>query len=128
MCRKPVLVVRPQPKGHDKPLAFDLRLIPIIAPGTIPLQKLAPDRNCIRPSVSEAAAPQDQLRQELPPTPLYNTALLQVCRRSVQPCLCTEREPVSCCQIYIRASCELRLGEGKVHVGHSMCCQRGAGA
>ena len=110
MCRKPVLVVRPQPKGHDKPLAFDLRLIPIIAPGTIQLQKVAPVRNCIRPSVSEAAAPQEQPRQELPPTPLYNTALLQVCRRSLQPCLCTERESATCCKIYIPASCKLRIG------------------
>ncbi len=80
VCRKPVLVIRPQPKGQDKPLAFTLRLVPIIAPGTIPLQKLAPDRNCIRPAATEAAAPDEQPRQELPPTPLYNAALLQVCR------------------------------------------------
>ncbi|CAL8472362.1 g11905 [Coccomyxa elongata] len=76
-ARKPVLIIRPQPRGQDRPLAFTLRLVPIIAPGTIPLQKLAPDRNCIRPAAAEAAAPDEQPRQELPPTPLYNSALLQ---------------------------------------------------
>lgn len=73
-----MLLIRPQPKGHDKPLHFSIRLIPTVAPGMFPLQKLAPDRNCLRPTNGDAAAPDEQRAKELPPTPLYNTALLQV--------------------------------------------------
>lgn len=72
-------MLRPQPKGLERPLGFAIRLIPTIAPGTFPLPKLAPDRNCLRATNGSAAALDEQSKQELAPTPLYNTALLQVC-------------------------------------------------
>lgn len=62
--------------------AFALRLIPVLPEGTFPLAKLAPERNNLRPAAGAApptqAANGQPREAPLPPTPLYNAAILQV--------------------------------------------------
>ena len=81
-CRKPVLLVEPQLKGLEAPVGVRLRLIPTLAAGTFPPQKLTPERNNLRPP-KQAASAQTAEEAQPPPTPLYNNAILQVGRLPV---------------------------------------------
>lgn len=77
-CRKPALLVEPQLKGEEEgPMGVRLRLIPTIAAGAFPTQKLAPGRNNLRAPKQAAGAEAGEQAQP-PATPLDNNAILQV--------------------------------------------------
>ena len=80
-----MLLVEPQLKGLEAPAGVRLRLIPTLAAGTFPTQKLTPERNNLRAS-KQAAGTQAEEEAQLPATPLYNNAILQV---GCMPVVCT---------------------------------------
>lgn len=72
-----MLVITLQRAGAE---SCAIRLLPVLAPGTFPLTKLAPERNNLRVSSGPAAAGQagaDKDAPALPPTPHYNAAIIQ---------------------------------------------------
>lgn len=78
-CRKPVLLVTPKLKAATAAPAFSFRLLPVLALGLFPVEKLAPDRNNIRsicklPGSGEGGNAEPKLL----PTPHYNNSIAQV--------------------------------------------------
>ncbi|KAJ2456177.1 U3 snoRNP protein [Coemansia sp. RSA 2336] len=74
--RLPIVVLRPKPDMRRlAKLNCSIRIIPTIAPDTLPLKRLAPGRNHVRFS-SIARGASDGEVDELPPTPQYNAALV----------------------------------------------------
>lgn len=79
LCRRPVLLIPLHKAGTE---AFILRLLPAVATAAFPLAKLAPERNNLRAPAGAAAASKaagaDKEEPDLPPTPRYNAAIVQV--------------------------------------------------
>ena len=78
LCRRPVLLIPLHKAGAE---AFIMRLLPAVATAAFPLAKLAPERNNLRASAGAAAASKagaDNEAPDLPPTPHYNAAIVQV--------------------------------------------------
>ncbi|KAJ2843696.1 U3 snoRNP protein, partial [Coemansia brasiliensis] len=74
--RLPVVVLRPKPDMRRlAKLNCSIRIIPTIAPDTLPLKRLAPSRNHIRFSFIARGASDGEV-DNLPPTPQYNAALV----------------------------------------------------
>ena len=81
-----MLVITLQRAGAD---ACAIRLLPILAPGTFPLAKLAPERNNLRASSGPAATGQAGAGKEaaaLPPTPHYNATIMQAWHPPISVC------------------------------------------
>ncbi|KAJ2677224.1 U3 snoRNP protein [Coemansia sp. RSA 1085] len=74
--RLPIVVLRPKPDMRRlAKLNCSVRIIPTIAPDTLPLKRLAPGRNHVRFSFLARGASDGEV-DELPPTPQYNAALV----------------------------------------------------
>jgi U3 small nucleolar RNA-associated protein 22 len=71
--RRPALLLHLQ--AGASPAGAALRLLPALAAGTFPLQRLAPGRNNLRSAVLPAAATGGEAQQA--PTPHYNNSILQ---------------------------------------------------
>ncbi|KAI5793911.1 Nrap protein [Peziza echinospora] len=77
---RPALIVAPSTDGGDFDFSKSkctIRIIPCITPGTFSLSKLAPNRNCVRPSGQADSTSTDTASADiLPPTPSYNSSIL----------------------------------------------------
>ncbi|KAJ2556923.1 U3 snoRNP protein [Coemansia sp. RSA 1933] len=120
--RLPIIAMRPQ-KGvkHLAKLGCVVRVLPSIAHDTLPLKRLAPGRNHVRPShVAPETAGGDaddagDGGDQLPPTPLYNSAVLG------DALFLTHMkylfETTEMCPEFARAAALLRIWHGQRSVG-----------
>ncbi|KAJ1733229.1 U3 snoRNP protein [Coemansia sp. Benny D160-2] len=125
--RLPIIAMRPLKgvKSLDSlPGGVVVRILPSIAHDTLPLKRLAPDRNHVRPSHIDPAAagatesgddPSSSGSSSLPPTPLYNSALLG------DALFLTHMkylfETAEMCPEFARAASLLRIWHGQRSVG-----------
>eukprot|EP00927_Polykrikos_kofoidii_P003457 TRINITY_DN11375_c0_g1_i2.p1 TRINITY_DN11375_c0_g1~~TRINITY_DN11375_c0_g1_i2.p1 ORF type:complete len:1217 (-),score=250.11 TRINITY_DN11375_c0_g1_i2:118-3666(-) len=72
---RPCVVLRPGPSRTEGG-AWSVRLLPCYAADLWPAQRLGPDRNALRPRIKAVETPPTGAA-EMPPTPYYNTNVLQ---------------------------------------------------
>ncbi|KAJ1773422.1 U3 snoRNP protein [Coemansia sp. RSA 487] len=119
--RLPIIVMRPQ-KGvkHLSKLGCVVRVLPSIAHDTLPLKRLAPGRNHVRPGYiapETAGGESDDTADAslLPATPLYNSAILG------DALFLTHMkylfETTEMCPEFARAAALLRIWHGQRSVG-----------
>ncbi|KAI8811122.1 Nrap protein-domain-containing protein [Cladochytrium replicatum] len=71
--RRPILVLTPS--ETDRAAHFTIRVLPMISPNLFPASRLSPSRNNVRPAMAASASAPSSV--SLPPTPEYNSLILQ---------------------------------------------------